>query len=201
MIRQSLALALAGALAACAASGTQTPPPNANSSAAQPAINVTTAGLAKAEGTSSFFPPPPAGYRGLGGALLHGGSLNIVTAEMSAPLEKHDMEVGLMHGMAVGTYSEEKTSVRRADCQGAGDTPQSAITVQGLKDPAVEEVAAGIACARLLHPGTRWVLSQAIAGERGYLSQVVLDDGSGTPVVVYTDVNRMAGQLIQELGG
>jgi hypothetical protein len=66
---------------------------------------------------------------------------------------------------------------------------------------AIEEVVAGIACARLLHPGTRWLMSQAIAGDQGYLSQVVLGDGSGTPVIVYTDMNRMANQLIQELGG
>jgi hypothetical protein len=199
MIRQGLVCALTVVLAACAPSTTQQPT-DPSGSATTPAINVTTPGLAKSEG-NDFFPPLPAGYRGLGGALVFEGSMNIIATDTSASLQKYDTEVGLLHGMAVGGYSEEKTSVRQADCQGAGDTPLSAIKVQGLKDPNVEEVAAGIACARLLHPGTHWRMSQAIARDQGYLSQVVLRDGNGASIIVYIDMNRMANQLIQELGG
>jgi hypothetical protein len=146
------------------------------------------------------FPAVPAGYRGLGGVFTPAGTRVIVAADTSAPVDKHDVHVGLLHGIAVAGYSENSTTVRLADCHGAGDTPQSAIKVEGLKDPTVEEGAAGIACSRLLHPGTHWLMSQGIAGDNGYLSQVVLGDGNGTLVVVYTDMNRMANQLIQELG-
>jgi len=199
VIRQGLICALTIALAGCASSGTQARA--TNSSPAQPLVTVTTPSLAKSEGTADLLPPVPTGYRGLGGALAYGGSMNIIATDVSAPQQKYDTHVGLLHGMAVAGYSEEKTFVRKEDCEGTGETPQTAIKVQGLKDASVEEVAAGIACARLLHPGGHWRISQAIAGEQGYLSQVVLDDGSGTPVIVYTDINRMAKQLIQELGG
>jgi hypothetical protein len=201
MIRRSLVCALTVALAACASPGTHPQPTDPSPSAAKPVVTVTTAGLAKSEGTADLFPALPSGYRGIGGVLVHAGTTNIITPDMSAPQQKHDLDVGLLHGMAVGGYSEETTSVRPADCLGTGETPQSAIKVQGLKDPPVEETASGIACARLLHPGTHWLMSQAIAGDQGYFSQVVLGDGSGTTVIVYTDINRMANQLIQELGG
>jgi hypothetical protein len=180
--------------------------PQSKASSTQPAgsggpIVVATPGAAeKMQKSADPFPAVPAGYRDLGGVFLHAGTTMIVTPDKSAPLQKHDTDVGLLHGIAVGGYSEGKTFVRAADCQGAGDMPQAAIIVQGLKDPPVEEVAAGIACARLLHPGTHWLISQAIAGDNGFLSQVVLGDGSGTPVIVYTDMNRMANQLIEELG-
>jgi hypothetical protein len=188
-------------LAACAE-------PQSKGSPAQPAatgssgpIVVATPGAAdKMQNSADPFPAVPAGYRALGGVFFHAGTTMIVTPDKSVPLQKHDTDVGLLHGMAVGGYSEEKTLVRESDCRGAGDTPKSAIIVEGLKDPAAEEVAAGIACARLLHPGTQWLMSQTIAGDNGYLSQIMLGDGSGTPVIVYTDINRMANQLIKELG-
>jgi len=187
-------------LAGCAEQGDSTAQSAAPGSDG-PVVVATPGAAEKMKEAEGPFPAVPAGYRGLGGAFSSEGTNMIITADNSAALQKYDEHVGIMHGLAVGGYSEEQTSVARADCQGTGDTPQSAIVVQGLKQPAVEEVAAGIACARLLHPGTHLRMSQAIAGERGYLSQVVLSDGSGTPVVVYVDMNRMANQLIKELGG
>ena len=116
-------------------------------------------------------------------------------------MQKHDLDVGLLHGMAAGTYSETGTTkVQAADCQGAGDTPDSAIVVQNLAEPA-DEVAMGIACARLRHPETHWLMSQLVTKGNGYLSQVALRDAEGNVVIVYTDINRLANQLIEELGG
>ena len=60
---------------------------------------------------------------------------------------------------------------------------------------------AGIACARLLHPGTHWLMSQLVTKGDGYISQVALRDTGGNVVLVYTDINRQADELIGDLGG
>jgi hypothetical protein len=44
-------------------------------------------------------------------------------------------------------------------------------------------------------------MSQLITKGAGYVSQVALRDAAGGVVLVYTDLNRMADQLIEELGG
>src|SRR4051812_35823602 len=51
-------------------------------------------GMAKSDGP---FPMVPAGYRGIGGVFSPQGNRVIVAADMSA-LQKHDMDVGLLHG-------------------------------------------------------------------------------------------------------
>ncbi|HVY98571.1 MAG TPA: hypothetical protein VHA35_03660 [Dongiaceae bacterium] len=193
------ALGIFGALllAACApaqsaqapSDGTTTDWPGV--SRASPRVGQATAG-------TTPFPAPPAGYRGLGGAFMNGGALVVVAPDMSAPMQKHDLDVGLLHGMAAGHPAA--VEVRTADCRGSGEAPGAAIVVPNLADPA-DEVAAGIACARLRHPGARWLMSQLVTRGDGYLSQVALGDGSGNVIVVYTDVNRFAAKLIDELGG
>jgi len=130
---------------------------------------------------------------------MNQGTLVVVTPDMNGSMQKHDLSVALMHGMAAG-HPSDKVAVQVADCQGRGDTPETAIKVANLSDVA-DEVAAGIACAKLLHPGADWKMSQLITKGDGYISQVVLRDPGGDSVLVYTDINRLANQLIGELGG
>jgi len=145
------------------------------------------------------FPALPSGYRGLGGAFMNRGTLIVVTPDMNGRMQKHDLSVALMHGMAAG-HPSDKVAVQAADCQGSGATPETAIKVASLAD-AADEVSAGIACAKLLHPGAAWQMSQLVAKDDRYISQVALHDAGGNTVLVYTDINRLANQLIGELGG
>ena len=199
--RLALGVAVALLLAACA-QPTSTKTAGADSGGqTQPGVSIVSPRAAEATAGANPFPPLPAGYRGLGGALMQGNALTVITPDMNAPMQKHDLDVGLLHGIAVGGYSETAPSkVQKADCQGKGESPESAIKVANLAE-AADEVTAGIACARLLHPGTHWLMSQLVTKGDGYLSQVALHDDAGNVVLVYTDINRLADQLINELGG
>jgi hypothetical protein len=202
MLQRALSSALvpviALALASCGQPAGVEKAATANS-ANPPGIIISNPRVAEATGGGPF-PAVPSGYRGLGGAFMNQGTLVVVTPDTHAPMQKHDLDVGLLHGMAAGGYSESAAQkVQKSDCVGRGDTAENAIKV-GSAEPA-DEVADGIACARLLHPGTHWLLSQLITRGDGYLSQILLRDGDGNDVIVFADVNRMADQLITELGG
>jgi hypothetical protein len=201
-MQRAIGLALVAiALAACAQPGHVDKTSAKDTSTSQPGVTIANPRAAEATPGATPFPAVPAGYRGLGGALMVGNTLTVVTPDMSAPMQKHDLDVGLLHGIAARGYSETAPSkVQKADCQGAGDSPQTAIKVANLVE-AADEVGAGIACAGLLHPGTRWLMSQLVTNGGGYISQVALRDTDGKIVLVYTDINRMADQLVQELGG
>jgi hypothetical protein len=187
-------------LAGCAQPTAQKTAKSDSAGPTSPGVTIVSPRVAEATGGGPF-PSLPSGYRGLGGAFMNQGTLVVVAPDMKAPMQKHDLDVGLLHGMAAGGYSEAAPSkVQAADCQGVGGIPESPIVVQGLAD-AADEVAAGIACARLRHPGTHWLMSQLITKGDGYLSQVALRDAEGNVVIVYTDINRLANQLIDELGG
>jgi hypothetical protein len=100
------------------------------------------------------FPAVPSGYRGLGGAFMNEGTLVVVAPDMTAPMQKHDLDVGLLHGMAAGGYSDTAPAkIQTGDYQGLGGLPESPIVVRNLAE-AADEVVAGIACARLRHPET-----------------------------------------------
>jgi hypothetical protein len=198
-LRPALGMATALALAACAQPaqvGTQSSTPDSGNIAP----GVTRVDPRVAEATDGGpFPALPSGYRGLGGAFLEDGKLIVVTPDTRASMGKHDLDIGLSHGIAV-TQRFGKTAVREDDCKGAGDTPQSPIVVQNLSDPA-DEVERAIACAEFRNRGAHWRMSQLITKGDGYLSQVALQGDDGRVIVVYTDVNRFADNLIDALGG
>jgi hypothetical protein len=196
--QSALGMATALALAACAQGPQSAQSASENQSPTQPGVSMANPRVAEATAGSDPFPPLPDGYRGLGGAFMNRGALVVVTPDMKAPMQKHDLSVALMHGMSAGR--SQQTTVLEADCQGSGTAPDSPIVVRGLGDPA-DEVAAGIACAQLRHPGTQWALSQLVTNGGGNLSQVALRDAEGHVTLVYTDVNRFAAKLIEELGG
>jgi hypothetical protein len=171
---------------------------SSSSASTQPGVTIASPRVPEAT-EGGPFPALPDGYRGLGGAFMNQGTLVVVTPDMNGSLQKHDLSVALMHGMAAG-HPSDKLVIQPSDCQGRGDAPETAIKVANLAD-AADEVGAGIACAKLLHPGSAWKMSQLIAKGDGYISQVALRDADGQTVVVYTDINRLANQLIGELGG
>src|SRR6185369_2936209 len=161
-LRPVFGAALALALAACTQPTPQAKTSSSDTGTGQPGVTIANPRAAEATAGSNPFPPVPAGYRGLGGALVVGNALTVVTPDMKAPMQKHDLDVGLLHGIAVGGYSETKPSkVQKSDCQGTGQSPEQAIKIANLAEPA-DEVTAGIACARLLHPGTHWLMSQLV---------------------------------------
>ena len=187
-------------LAGCAQPTAQKAAKSDSAGPTAPGVTIASPRVAEATGGGPF-PGVPSGYRGLGGAFMNQGTLVVVAPDMKAPMQKHDLDVGLLHGMSAGGYSETAGApVQAPDCQGSGNAPESAIKVEHLAE-AADEVTAGIACARLLHPGTHWLMSQLITKGDGYLSQVALRDADGHVVIVYTDINRLANQLIDELGG
>ncbi|HVT53616.1 MAG TPA: hypothetical protein VHE77_18685 [Dongiaceae bacterium] len=189
------------ALAACAQHASSDKTSAGNAASLQPGVTLANPRAAEATAGSNPFPDPPAGYRGLGGALVQGNTVAVVTPDSKAPMAKHDLDVGLLHGIAARGYSESAPStIRSTDCQGTGESPDSAIKVANLA-AASDEVTAGIACARLLHPGTHWLMSQLVTKGDGYISQVALRDTGGNVVLVYTDINRQADELIGDLGG
>jgi hypothetical protein len=202
MLRAILpALGMAAALAACAQPASVDTADAKSTDTGQPGVRIANPRVPEASAGANPFPPVPAGYRGLGGALLRDGATVVIAPDMQGPMEKHDVDVGLLHGMAASGYSETAASkTQKADCRGAGDTPETAIKVANLAD-AADEVTAGIACARLLHPGTHWLMSQLVTKGDGYIAQVALRAADGKVVLVYTDINRLANQLIDELGG
>jgi len=209
MMQHVLRLALGAAVALALAACTQPKPTDKTSTedtttgqpGGQPGVTMANPRAAEATAAATPFPAVPTGYRGLGGALVVANTHVVVTPDTNASMQKHDLDVGLLHGMAARGYSETAPStVRKADCQGAGDSPETAIKVANLAE-AADEVTAGIGCARLLHPEAHWLMSQLITKGDGYISQVALRDADGKTVLVYTDINRMANQLIDELGG
>ena len=205
MMQRVLALALGApvalALAACAQPASVGKTSEKDPSTGQPGVTRANPRAAEATPETTPFPAVPAGYRGLGGARLARNTPTVVMPDMNAPMQKHDLDVGLLHGIAArGSSETASATVQKADCQGPGDSPETAIKVANLAD-AADEVAAGIACARLLHPETHWLMSQLITKGDGYISQVALRDADGKVVLVYTDIDRMANQLIDELGG
>jgi hypothetical protein len=195
-----LGTVIALALTACAQPARVAKTGAHESSTVAPGVTIANPRVGEATGGGPF-PPLPSGYRGLGGAFMNQGTLVVVAPDMKAPMQKHDLDVGLLHGMSAGGYSETAAApVQAPDCQGSGNAPESAIKVEHLAEVA-DEVTAGIACARMLHPGTHWLMSQLVTKGDGYLSQVALRDADGHVVIVYTDINRLANQLIDELGG
>lgn len=200
MLHRSAQLALGAAALLIAACAQPAPTKTDSNNQTQTTPGVTIASPRVPEASAGGpFPALPDGYRGLGGAFMNQGSLVVVTPDMNGQMQKHDLDVALMHGMAAG-HTTDTAAIQPADCQGRGDTPAAAIKVANLAE-AADEVSAGIACAKLLHPGTEWVMSQLITKGDGYISQVALRDADGNPVLVYTDINRLADQLIEELGG
>jgi hypothetical protein len=197
--RTALGMLTALALGACAQPPQSTKSAAENSATSQPGVIVANPRVPEATEGSDPFPPLPDGYRGLGGAFMNQGTLVVVAPDMKAPMQKHDLSVALLHGMSAG-HRDAKATVQESDCQGSGKAPDSAIVVQNLADEA-DEVAAGIACAELKHPGAHWQMSQLITKGDGYLSQVALRDADGSAILVYTEVNRFAQKLIGELGG
>ncbi len=186
-------------LAACAQSAPMQPAASSPAASSNsPGVTIANPRAAAAD-SSTPFPAPPDGYRGLGGALMVNGALTVITPDMKTAMQRHDLDVGLLHGMAAG-HAPDTLKVGESDCRNSVAAPDSAIVVQNLTDVS-DEVAAGIACARLRHPGTHWLMSQLVTKGKGYLSQVTLADTAGSTVIVYTDINRMANQLIDELGG
>jgi hypothetical protein len=196
-LRPALSMVTAVAMTACgqaASVGVQKAGENGSV-----APGVTSAQVRVAEATGEEpFPAMPGGYRGLGGAFMIQGKLVVVAPNTSAPMQGHDRDIGLSHGIVAG---HARSLPMQADaCGGLGTTPESPIVVSGLADPA-DEVEAGIACAKLRHPGAHWTMSQLITRGHGYLAQVTLEGGNGEVIVVYTDVNRFADMLIAELDG
>jgi len=198
--RAPFALGAAGIvlLAACTQPAVLKPATPDNGAQTAPGVTMVSPRIPEATGGGPF-PALPAGYRGLGGAFQDQGRLVVVAPDMKQPMQKHDLDVGLAHGIAAG-HRSGKAAVSAADCQGVGDMPGSPIVVQGLTDPS-DEVEVGIACAELRGHGAHWLMAQLITNGDGYLSQVTLQGDAGTPIVVYIDVNRFANQLIDELGG
>jgi hypothetical protein len=183
-----------------------TQPQTAHSSAASAgdsssgSIQVATPGAAEKMGKADdTFPAVPAGYRGLGSVLLRDNAIFIITPQKGQPDSlPDDMTAGLAHNMAVGTSGVDSDNrIAAADCQGSGETPESAIQVLNLAGVS-DQVRYAHACARLRHPGTTWVTTQLVAKEDNYISQIVLRDGSRN-AVVYVDVNRYVKQVLSEV--
>ena len=197
-IGPTLGVALALAVAGCAQPVRVNKTNAENTSTNIPGVTLANPRVGEASDGATPFPALPDGYRGLGGAFMNGGSLVVVSPDMDVPMAKDDLNVGLAHGMAAGHPAP--VAIETPDCRGRGDAPDTAIEVPNLSDPA-DEVAAGIVCAKLRHPGAQWLMSQLITKGDGYLSQVALRDDGGDMIVVYTDVSRFADKLIDELGG
>src|SRR3569833_2402560 len=134
-------------LGGCAGTTPQPSKGAADSSAVAPGVHLVSPRVAEAKpGTATPFPTLPSGYRGLGGAFMNQGSLVVVTPDLNERMQKHDLDVALMHSMAAGrTYAS--LAVQRADCQGDGDTPTTT-NKKTKQAKTADEVSAGIACAK-----------------------------------------------------
>jgi hypothetical protein len=196
-----LTLGCAGIAAGCAQQ--QTTKSVVAQSGAGSSTEVKTSGLAEQEAVGpGNFPPPPAGYRSLGRTFLQEQEKKIIVVmppEGQPDAQRDDEMASLAFNTVVGSGAMEDESdfkVRTADCQGSGETPESAIKVA-----TGDEVEGSQACARLRHPGSRWLTEQFIAKADTYISQVVLRDASGRIVIVYVDVSRYVKQVLSEVHG
>jgi len=168
------------------------PPPSGQVVIATPGV---AAEMQKSDGP---FPAVPGGYRALGGVFSPEGKRVIVAADMDAA-QGDDMSIGLAHGMAILAHSDDDPAfVAKADCVGTGVDPDHAITVANLAKRD-DDVQAGIACARLMHPGSHVAATQLIARDNRYLTQLVMQTADGRRIILYDDATGFAQQLSSAL--
>ncbi|HVO00787.1 MAG TPA: hypothetical protein VMT54_01230 [Candidatus Cybelea sp.] len=138
----------------------------------------------------SQFVQPSTGYRSLGGAFIYDGGLLIVKAKggTDAPLSERDLDVGLAFGREVAAHNIDRLDpTALANCIGDGDRPETAIQVLNLANR-IDEVRAGIACARMRNPGAQWIGSSLMANDRRAVSYVLLERHNGERIGLFTDV-------------
>jgi hypothetical protein len=149
----------------------------------------------------SHFVAPEAGYRGLGGIFVYDGRLTIIPAWSFDPLlQKNDVALNLAFGHLVAEHHiDPLKSLTEADCIGAGDGADTTIVAQKVATPD-DEVAAGIACARLRNPGAHWIASKLMVSAKRGVAFHLLEYLDGRRIGVYTDVTRFArqGGVLQE---
>ena len=166
-------------------------------------IAIATPGAAEKMGTTDgIFIAAPAGYRSLGQVVMRDNAAFVITPEKGQPDSRpDDMMAGLAHNMAVGSNGVDPDNrIAGANCQGSGETPESAIQVLNLAAVS-DQVRAAHACARLRHPGAEWLTTQLVAKEESYISQIALVDAARRVVIVYVDVNRYVKQVLSEVHG
>jgi hypothetical protein len=141
----------------------------------------------------SLFIAPASGYRSLGGIFIYQDRLIIIRAPASE--KENDIALGLAFGNLVAEHHIDRlTGLAQEDCLGNGDEPEAVIQAQKVGKPE-DEVGAGIACARLRHPGARWIASKLMVNDKHAVAFTLLEQqGDDTRFGVYTDVTRFAWQ-------
>ena len=139
----------------------------------------------------SHFIAPDMGYRSLGGIFVHDGRLTIVRAPAQ---KRNDIALGLAFGHLVAEHHiDPLKSLVETDCLGDGDAPEAPIQAQRFAVPD-DEVAAGIACARLRNPGAHWIASKLMVNDEHGVAFHLLERLDGRRIGVYTDVTHFARQ-------
>jgi hypothetical protein len=145
----------------------------------------------------SLFVAAEPGYRSLGGIFIYDSQLMIIRAKtvFEPTRQNNDLALGLAFGHLVAEHHiDPLRNLAAEDCLGDGDGPETPIQPQRVSTPE-DEVAAGIACARLRNPGARWIASKLMVKDRHGVAFVLLQrQDDGEQIGVYTDVTRFVWQ-------
>jgi hypothetical protein len=145
----------------------------------------------------SLFVAAEPGTRSLGGIFVYDGRLVIIRAKplfFDPPRQESDIAIGLAFGQLVAEHHIDRLDAfTEDDCLGDGDDLEGPIQPQKVTAPD-DEVAAGIACARLRNPGATWIASKLLIGDRYAAAFVLLERQDGERIGVYTDVTRFVRQ-------
>jgi len=144
----------------------------------------------------SVFVTAEPGYRSLGGIFVYDGRLMIVQPNRLFDAEHaSDATLNYDFGQLVAEHHIDPLGkLTEADCSGAGDRPEAPIQPRKVA-VAADEVAAGIACARLRNPGAHWIASRLMASHQRAVAFHLLERmDDGRRIGVYADVTRFAAQ-------